>query len=476
MAWSGRDRRHRSARIWSLLLAATALGVGHPGSAGAVSRAPGTQVWASFYDGPAANDTAYDLVVSPDGARVYVTGISSAGSPDGTEYATVAYLAGTGERLWASRLSEPHGEALAIAVSPDGTRVFVTGLVDLSKHSHGNIGTVAYDAASGAQLWFSKYDQASGDDVAKDVGVSPDGSTVYVTGWSIDADDHIRWSTVAYDAASGVQLWAATPYPSTGGGYSLALSVSPDGEHVYVTGDATGADSTFDYATIAYDAATGTPDWTATYNGTRSGNDTANALALSPDGTRLYVTGVSPGISPISDMTTIGYDALTGTELWVRRYQGPQRTDSDFGVSIQIGSNGTRIYVLGKRFHLAVSPPTIVTVAYDAGTARRLWAVEYDGSFGGATAVALAVRPDGTQVYDLVQESNTDFSVDDVTLALDAGTGAELWTARFNTAAGTYEYPHAIGVRPDGSQVFVTGSGQSSGVTDADYATVAFQT
>jgi hypothetical protein len=476
MTWSGRARRSWSARFWSVVLATAAIGLGLPGSARGASGAPGSQVWAAFYDGPAANDTANDLAVSPDGTRVYVTGVSGALSPDGTEYATVAYQAGTGTRLWASRLAAPHGDALAIAVSPDGTRVFVTGLVDLSKHSDGNDGTVAYDAATGTQLWFSRYDLASGDDVARDVGVSPDGSVVFITGWSIDADDRIRWSTVAYDAATGVQLWAAVPYPSTGGGSSQALSVSPAGDRVYVTGYATGADSTWDYATIAYDAATGTPVWTTTYNGTRSGNDTANALALSPDGTRLYVTGGSAGISPISDMTTVGYDALTGIQLWVRRYQGPQHSDSDSGISVQVGSNGARIYVLGKRLHSAGSKLTVVTVAYDADTAHRLWAVEYDGLFAGATPVALAVRPDGTQIYDLFSEPVADFTNDDVTLALDAGTGTQLWVARFNTTPGTYDYAHAIGVSPDGSQVFVTGSGQPSSVSDADYATVSFQT
>src|SRR5262249_21604987 len=153
--------------------------------------------------------------VSPDGTWVYVTGTSAAGSPDGTEYATVAYVASTGKPLWAARLLEPHGYVSSIAVSPDGTRVFVTGEVDLSKHSPGNIGTVAYDATTGTQLWFSKYDQASADDAGDNIGISPDGSTVYVTGWSIGSDGHLHWSTVAYVAATGVQLWAATPYPAT---------------------------------------------------------------------------------------------------------------------------------------------------------------------------------------------------------------------------------------------------------------------
>jgi DNA-binding beta-propeller fold protein YncE len=41
--------------------------------------------------------------------------------------------------------------------------------------------------------------------------------------------------------------------------YAAAVAVSPDGNTVYVTGRSPGTDSGFDYATVAYDAATGRP-------------------------------------------------------------------------------------------------------------------------------------------------------------------------------------------------------------------------
>ena len=44
---------------------------------------------------------------------------------------------------------------------------------------------MAYDAATGAKVWVSRYDgPAHGDDFATALGVSPDGSTVFVTGYS----------------------------------------------------------------------------------------------------------------------------------------------------------------------------------------------------------------------------------------------------------------------------------------------------
>jgi PQQ enzyme repeat len=42
-----------------------------------------------------------------------------------------------------------------VATSPDGTRVFVTGTVE-QKGDFGDIETVAYDAATGNELWAAR--------------------------------------------------------------------------------------------------------------------------------------------------------------------------------------------------------------------------------------------------------------------------------------------------------------------------------
>ena len=142
----------------------------------AYNAATGRQLWTDRYHG-AGKGFAIDssMALSPAGTTVFVTG-SSSGSKNGDDFATVAYSAATGKRLWVSRY---HGyEAQSVAVNPHGTAVYVTGY----GYRDAGYATVAYSAATGRQLWARGYGHAanSGADV---LAASPNGTTVFVTGW-----------------------------------------------------------------------------------------------------------------------------------------------------------------------------------------------------------------------------------------------------------------------------------------------------
>ena len=209
-----------------------AAGTGRPAGA------PGSQLWVRLYNGPGNSfDAASSVVVSPGGSRVFVTG-ESQGTRSGPDYAPVAYSAVTGARLWAARYNGP----------------------------------------------------GNGFDAASSVVVSPGGSRVFVTGASQGTRSGPDYATVAYSAVTGARLWAAR-YNGPGNGFDSASSVvvSPDGSRVFVTGESRGATTT-DYATVAYSAATGARLWVQRYNGPGNGNDAAYSIAVSPGGSRVFVT------------------------------------------------------------------------------------------------------------------------------------------------------------------------------------------
>jgi DNA-binding beta-propeller fold protein YncE len=192
------------------------------------------------------------VAVSPDGSAVFVTG-TSARTIDSYPplYATVAYNAATGARLWVARYYHV-SRAAALAVSPDGTAVYVTGTSGFDTSTVG-YATVAYHAATGARLWVARYGPRGQVSEAASVAVSPDGSTVYATGSSNKAGIS-GFGTVAYHAATGARVWAARYAGPFGYSAGRSVAVSPDSSRVFVTGlSATDSQALGDaFATVAY--------------------------------------------------------------------------------------------------------------------------------------------------------------------------------------------------------------------------------
>src|ERR1041385_8231125 len=129
--------------------------------------------------------------------------------------------------------------------------------------------------------------------------------------------------------------------PGNEGDVAYDLAVSPDGSQVFVTGYSWGVASRDDYATAAYDAATGARVWATRYNGPANDNDLATSIAVSPDGSMVFVTGLSWGGASSDDYATVAYDAATGTQLWAQRYNGPNNGEAD-AWSVAVPPDGSK--------------------------------------------------------------------------------------------------------------------------------------
>jgi lipocalin len=345
------------------------------------------------------------MVTSVDGSIVFVTGSSLGGTND-LDYATAAYDAATGTPMWVRRYNGPandYDHANSIAASPDGSRVFVTGHSgDLTTGD--DYTTVAYATATGTPLWLSRYNgPANSSDDATSLTTSPDGSKVFVTGYSDQGLANYDYATVAYDAATGVLLWVSRYDGPGGDDKATAIAASPDGSKVFVTGsidDGTsrGGLNPEDYATVAYDSATGAALWARRYNGPDDASDLANAVGASPDGSKVFVTGLSDGGASNYDYATAAYDAGTGAVIWVRRNSGPGDS-TDVANALTTDATGTLVLVSGST-EMPTSGDDYATVTYDAATGAVLGLRRYNGTANDDDmAIAVAASPDGSRVF-----------------------------------------------------------------------------
>jgi outer membrane protein assembly factor BamB len=283
--WVRRREFAYSASAGSIMVnaAGTTVFVVDSGGTLAYSAGSGRQLWFQ-------RSLSGAVVLNPSGTTLF----AASGS------APIAYSAATGAQLWVGKA--PPGTSVVMAESvtmnATGTALFVTG-----SSENGHYGTAAYSAATGAQLWASYY-AAPGDagDAASSIAVNPAGTTVFVTGQrTVPAEYGFNgaYSTVAYDAATGSQLWVrsatgATSDEQDGDYYTPSVAVSPNGDTVYFTGSING------YKTIAYNAATGATRWARHHPGT--GTDHAATIAVDRRGDEVFVTGTSS-----SDYGTVAY-------------------------------------------------------------------------------------------------------------------------------------------------------------------------
>ena len=463
----------------AVVVVSTAFAGGHAAPRGPIfgsALSPGDQLWVQRYSGPGNNfDDPRAVGVSPDGSKVFVTGQSNTSAS--SDYATIAYDATTGTQLWAKRYNGPANffdGANALGVSPDGSKVFVTGQSDGSGGF--DYATIAYDAATGTQLWVKRYNGPENlGNVANALGVSPDGSRVFVTGESVGSGSEFDYATVAYDAATGTQQWV-TRYNGSANNVDVAnaLGVSPDGSRVFVTGESIGPGGDFDYASVAYDAATGTQRWVRRFNGAANQGDIAHALGVSPDGSRVFVTGESIGSGNASDYLTIAYNAATGQRSWMKRKNGPANGE-DVANALGVSPDGSRVFVTGFS-HGSGSGRDYATVAYGAATGTQRWIRRYNGRPNdNDSAEALRVSLDGSRVFVTGFSFSFVSNFDYLTVAYKAATGQRSWVKRENGPAFGDDQASALDVSPDGSRLFVTG--RSDGLTGPkDYETVAYST
>lgn len=413
--------------------------------------APGDPLWSDRYDGPSPElddqDYARDVVVGENGF-VYVTGTTE--SPDtGNDLRTVAYSP-TGDRLWTARYDGPTsgfdaGEAIAFDAIRN--RVYVTGTSFSATDS--DYTTVAYDAQDGSQLWTKRYVGPGGPggatDSAADIAVDLTTGTVTVTGSSAGANGTLDYATVSY-LPSGARRWVAR-YTSPGRleDRASALAIGSDGA-AYITGTSrnttTGIESS---TTLAYAA-----DRSLLWSVREAGPGSTSGAAIVVDNARstVSVTG-NRSTGPAYDFYTRAW-TTAGAPLWSAVY-GDTSGEPDTAVDIALAPDTGAVTVTGQS-RRSVSYD-FQTISYST-TGSRLWLARYAGGGQGGNPAAVAVDPTDGTVY-VTGQSFLDSRDDAVTVAYSS-TGIQIWVRRVRTQ-DAFGAPIGIAVDPGNGHIYVAG-------------------
>jgi YVTN family beta-propeller protein len=284
----------------------------------------------------------------------------------------------------------------SVAVSPDGTRVYVTSV---SAYGKGLVSVIDATASTPAVIAtvavvLTPYS----------VAVSPDGTRVYVA--STGSGDGNGTVSVIDATASTPKVIATVVV----GGYAKALAVSPDGTRVYTVDE--------EHNVSVIDTTTSTPKViaTAAIGGIMSG------VAVSPDGTRLYTADNGEGTVSVINVATATPTLIATVKV---------DTGGPWGIAVS--PDGTRVYTTNSRTVSVIdtttsTPQVIATVAV------------------GDDVEGLAVSPDGTRVYVTGADHISGSSV----WVIDTGTP----TPSVISTVGVDMGPRGIAVSPDSTRIY----------------------
>jgi len=321
----------------------------------------GETLWTRRY-GSSLNceDRPWCLALDSSGCLV-ASGGTIADRSRGWNFQTIKY-APDGETLWLRRTDFAFNyddKPAALGVLPDNT-IVVAGASrrrasTASPRSDWDLAMVRYDA-QGDTIWTRLRDGVGrSDDYTTALAVDDYGS-IYLLGRTAVTPHNSDIVLLKY-RSDGTPAWQST-IDGPGHATDLAASVllGRNGR-CFVTGSVTGDRTSFDYLVACFDTS-GRQLWQQTYDGAGS-VDICQAACLDPDGS-IVVTGQSTGAGSSFDIATVKYSP-SGQLRWVRRYNGPAGS-TDRGWCVASDERGN--IVVGGNSVGAASFPDLLLLGY----------------------------------------------------------------------------------------------------------------
>ncbi len=395
---------------------------------------------------------ANHITISPDDSHVYVTGwfddalvaFARDNSTGALSYLQT-HLDDTGgvDGLYGAR---------SVIVSPDGDHVYVAGEYD------NGIGVFSRNDITGetafVEMTWERYDSADGLDGAMDVTVSPDGAHLYAAS---DDDDSV--AVFSRDSVTGKLTFIEAHKQGVNGVDGLsrayAVTVSPDGAHLYAVGYGDDAVVLFER-----DRITGRLTFVRAEKDGINGVDGINgarAISISPDGGHVYVAGYLEDAVAVFARSSIS-GVLTFSQVVRDNTDGVDGLDAVRALAIS--PDGLFLYTASR------SDSSVAVFSRDPDTGhltfvenQRDGANGVDGIYG---AKDVTLSPDGGYLY---ASGNYDDAV--AVFSRDTTTGAltfvEMLKNGINGVAGLNGASVAV-VSPDGANLYAAGYYDSAAV------------
>ncbi len=334
-------------------------------------------------------------------------------------------------------------------MTPDMKNIFVPGF--------GGEEFVMFEMDGAGMVTYKSTESAGTDGVdglggASAMAISSDGKNIYVTG---DEDNAVSFFDRNDD--SGMMNYIGNLKDGVNGVDGLAgangITISPNGKFVYTSGFWDNAISVF-----ARDAITGELTFISQMVQAENGVDGihgANSLTMSPDGNHLYVTGFWSGTLAMfsADPTTGMLTYMDFLRDGVDGVDGLNRANS-----IRLSPDGNNVYVTGS------SDDALAMFNRDASTGMLTYVAHYKNNVNGVSFMdapfSSAVSPDGTKVYVASNRSDAlvvfDRNMMDGTL-----TYAEAFVNGENDVTGL-DGVRSVEVSADGLYVYTASDGDNS--------------
>ena len=341
---------------------------------------------------PNANNTVNALALSADGARLYVGG--SFTTIDGTSRNRLAAVSATSGAVDASW--DPNANNTVNAISANGTRIYVGGpFTSVGGTSRNNLAAVSATSGAVDASW-----NPNANGKVNVLALSADKSRLYAGGSFTSVGGTSRGRLAAIDLVSG----EVDPVWKPGTANSTVQAIAVSGQRVYLGGDFTTLKGASRSRLALVDGVTGGLD----ANWTPTADTTVRALALSVDGSHVYVGGEFTQISGSTSYRRLArLSSVTGApdDSW---RPNPGYTIFEVEVSDKL------VYAAGGGVGGNL-------VAFDAtrplATGEFTWRVQGDGDFQ-----ALMLR--GDKVYAGGHFDDIGGQVRNKLAAVDAATGA----------------------------------------------------